>query len=74
MGATGPKCNFFLQICNKVPGRGLAGAKGHVAPPGEGGGPVAPLRRPGGPSTGATGGPVAPLPPATGCAPLYISR
>ena len=21
MGATGPKCNFFLQICNEVPGQ-----------------------------------------------------
>ena len=27
--ATGPKCNFFLQIRNEVPGK----KKGHVAPP-----------------------------------------
>ena len=32
-GATGPKYNFFLQICNEVSGRGRAGAGGPVAPP-----------------------------------------
>ena len=38
--ATDPKCNFFLQICNEVPGRGRARARGAVAP--------APLGRSGG--------------------------
>ena len=28
--ATGPKCNFFLQICNEVPGEKKGGP---VAPP-----------------------------------------
>ena len=28
--ATDPKCNFFLQICNEVPGEKKGG---HVAPP-----------------------------------------
>ena len=27
--ATGPKCNFFLQICNEVPGE----KKGGLSPP-----------------------------------------
>ena len=45
-GATGLKCNFFLQICNEVPGEKKRG--GPVAHPrgdrpvGPPGGPVAP--------------------------------
>ena len=36
--ATGPKCNFFLQICNEIPGK-----KGGRSPPQRAtGGPVAP--------------------------------
>ena len=41
-GATGPKCNFFLQICNEVPGRGRAGGRGACRPPSGDRGPVAP--------------------------------
>ena len=40
-GATGPKCNFFLQICNKVLDRGRTRARG---PQRATGGPVAPPR------------------------------
>ena len=56
--ATGPKCNFFLQICNEVPGK----KRGPVAPPRATGGACRPppsgdhWARP----TGAAGGPVAP--------------
>ena len=57
--ATGPKCNFFLQICNEVPGE-------------KKGGPVAPhsgdqWARP----TSAAGGPVAPPLGRPGYSPLY---
>ena len=62
MGAIGPKCNFFLQIYNKVPGRGRAGARGACR---------LPLGRPGGPPTSATGGPVAPPLGRPALAPLY---
>ena len=61
-GATGPKFNFFLQICNEVPGRGRArargacrplnGRQGGLSPPPSGDRWASP--------TGATGGPVAP--------------
>ena len=51
-GAPGPRCNFFLQICNEVHGRKKM--KGALSPPPSGD------RWP--PPTGATGGPVAPLP------------
>ena len=59
--ATGPKCNFFLQICNEVPGEKKRG------------GPVAPSSgdqwaRP----TSAAGGPVAP-PSGDRGMPPYIS-
>src|SRR6185295_16692156 len=50
-GATGLKCNFFLQICNEVPGEKKRG--GPVAPPtGD---------RPLSPTPGATGSPVSTL-------------
>ena len=56
--ATGPKCNFFLQICNEVPGK----KKGACRPPNGRQGPVA---RSGGdrglsPVQGATGAPPPP--------------
>ena len=55
--ATGLKCNFFLQICNEVPGK-----KGGLSPP---------LGRPLGPAHGRGRGAVAPPPRATGVTPLY---
>ena len=68
-GATGPKCNFFLQICNEVHGR-----KKMKGPPL--GRPVAPAhRRDRGvcPPCGRHGGPVAPLPSGDRVMPPYIS-
>ena len=32
-GATGPKCNFFPQICNEILGRGRVRARGACRPP-----------------------------------------
>ena len=56
--ATGPKCNFFLQICNEVPGEKKGGP---VAPNGRQG----PVAHPWGdrvlsPVEGATGAPPPP--------------
>ena len=67
-GATGLKCNFFLQICNKVPGEKKRG--GPVAPqratgpcrPPQGRQASGPARGAGRPSCGRQGGPVAPPP------------
>jgi len=54
---------IFLQICNKVPGRGRTGARGACRPP---------SGDRGAPSTGATGGLSSPPPPqVTGPYPLY---
>ena len=54
--ATGPKCNFFLQICNELPRK----KRGPVAPP-SGDHWAQP--------TGAAGG-LSPPPRATGVSPL----
>ena len=67
MGATRLKCNFFLQICNEIPDKGRARARGACPPVGPSGDWWAP-------STGATGGlPLIgrqpPLPRATGPSP-----
>ena len=51
MGATRPRCNFFLQICNEVPGRKKIKG-GHVAAP--------PNGRQGGLSPPSLGRPVGP--------------
>ena len=56
MGTTGLKCNFFLQICNEVPGEKKEGG---LSPPQRATGPCRPPQ--GRPASGpAPGGPVAP--------------
>ena len=56
-GRQGLNVIFFLQICNKVPDRGRAGAGGRSPPPtGDRGAYRPPRGRPGAPLTGAAGG------------------
>ena len=76
-GTTGLKCNFFLQICNEVPGEKKK--RGACRPPQRATGPCrppqgrqasGPARGAGRPSCGRQGGPVAP-PWATASGRLY---
>ena len=65
--ATGPKCIFFLQICNEVLEK-----KGPVAPPtGDRGGLSPPLGRPLGPANGRGRGACRPPLGRPGYGPLY---